>query len=676
MCKKDIYDIVKDVPNSGEYRHWTFGSLCVILLLAFLRKEVIALTKTLLSSGVMQAGRLLGKLLLLWGTYYLVEVLALLLLTPQDTTALAFGALWSGLLTLLVLLLPRLAGQVVFGITYGFAVAWTLAQVGYYIVFGKMMWLTDMLYAGEGADYLGDILADFPFLWWIGGIVLLILGGLIIWKFPRFHKNIAAGAAYTLMAAGMVVGLCLLPEAVFERDKDIWGTRSEYGQSSSYRATYNTMYDAKKVYNICGVYHLTFRDVWVHLLYPLTPAYQAELQEQTAQIDQYFADRGDHQDNGMTGVFADKNVILVLMESMDDWLITQEDTPTLVRLMGEGINFTNFYTPGYGTVRTFNTEFCMNTGIYLPTNGDYVFNYVTNDFDQSIASILNDQGYSSQVFHYNSPSFYSRGVFEQAMGYEAYHSYEDYVTDKNQLYDDSFLFENEALRSLFFRDGQTFNFIITRSAHLSYTYNEVLSHYALKQYPEYRGKYGSQEEDCARVKAKLVDDMFARLLAELEAEGQLENTVIIGVTDHYTYGYKNTQELFAHSQVSDSLLLEKTPCFIWTADGPAITVDKTLNTSDLLPTVLNLMGVDAPYDYLGQDAFDPNYVGYALFPDGSWICDGIVSKVTDGGEMEILSNPENKLLTDEQLNRIVEMHRKYMQISNLLLSSNYYQSAR
>ena len=70
---------------------------------------------------------------------------------------------------------------------------------------------------------------------------------------------------------------------------------------------------------------------------------------------------------------------------------------------------------------------------------------------------------------------------------------------------------------MFFREGQTFNTIITRSAHLSYKYNEVLSHWGLKKYPEYRGMYGSEEEDCARVKAKLVDDMFARLLEELEA---------------------------------------------------------------------------------------------------------------------------------------------------------------
>ena len=299
----------------------------------------------------------------------------------------------------------------------------------------------------------------------------------------------------------------------------------------------------------------------------------------------------------------------------------------------------------------------MNTGIYLPTTGKYVFNYITNDYSQSIASQLTDLGYNSLVFHYNTPKFYSRGVFEPALGYEEYVCYEDYTDDEEALYSDVLLFDNTALNDRFFREGQTFNTIITRSAHLSYKYNEVLSYRALKQYPQYRGMYGSEEEDCARVKAKLVDDMFARLLTELEAHGQLENTVIIAMTDHYTYGYKNVEELMTLSGVTDPLLLEKTPCFIWSAGGPAMEVDKTLNTADLLPTVMNMMGI-LDVQYLGQDAFDPNYQGYAIFPDGTWITGGVKSTAST--------------LTEEENRKMDALAAEFIQISNLMLTSDYY----
>lgn len=626
-------------------------------------------------SAAAAVGRFLKWLLPLAGGLFLIEALATFVLRPESLWGLGFAACWSFVLASVALLLPRLAGRLIFGAVYYFNLLWTLAQIGYCRVFNRMMWLRDIAFAGEGADFFGDVIGAFPPMWWIGGIALLLLGGVLIWKFPK-PAALVFRLPHIAVAAVFITALFLMPEAVFLRDKQVWGTRSEYAQSSSYRATYNTMYDAKNVYEICGMYQLTFRDIWVHSIYPLTPAYRAELEAQTDRVDDYFAQRENHQDNEMTGVFEGKNVVLVLMESMDDWMITQQDTPTIYRMMHDGINFTEFYTPGFGTARTINSEFCMNTGIYLPTNGDYVFDYVTNDFSQSIASQATQNGYSAEVFHYNTPDFYSRGVFEPAMGYNAYNCYADYETDKDRLYDECLLFDIPELNQLFFREGQTFNTIITRSAHLSYVYNEVLSHYALKQYPQYRGMYASEEEDCARVKAKLVDDMFERLLQELESRGQLENTVIIGITDHYTYGYKNTQELYALSGVEEDLLLEKTPCFVWSVDGPALTVDKTLNTSDFLPTVLNLLGYDSPYSYLGQDAFDPNYAGYAVFPNGSWISDGVVCQAGAGGQGQILQNTKGKELDEEYIAQMTKMAREYIQVSNLLLMSNYYQKVR
>ena len=188
--------------------------------------------------------------------------------------------------------------------------------------------------------------------------------------------------------------------------------------------------------------------------------------------------------------------------------------------------------------------------------------------------------------------------------------------------------------------------------------------------------FGHEETDCAMVKARLVDDFFARLLEELEQEGQLENTVIIGVTDHYTYGYKDIENLLALSGVQDELELERTPCFIWSAAGPDVDVEKTLNTADLLPTVLNLLGVDSPYRYLGQDAFDPNYEGYAMFPNGSWISDGVICNPDSNGEPVILANEKEIVLTEEYLMEMAQLNHEFINISNLLLITDYYKTVQ
>ena len=54
----------------------------------------------------------------------------------------------------------------------------------------------------------------------------------------------------------------------------------------------------------------------------------------------------------------------------------------------------------------------MNTGGFTPTNGQYAFDYCTNDFSRSLPSIFREMGYSAQSFHYNSPLFYNRGLME------------------------------------------------------------------------------------------------------------------------------------------------------------------------------------------------------------------------------------------------------------------------
>ena len=490
-------------------------------------------------------------------SFFLIELFALLFLrtTAQETTQvlssqiasaeetaalyawwpLVFGGVWAIMLTGLISALPRTFGRILYGISYFLFLIYAFIQTGYYLLFQGMIWISDFRYASEGADYL-DVLLSYPVSWWICLPVMIGIGVVVLWKFPRTEKN----WKNRLLSAGIAVlaaaGAYLLPQLVFLSDSSIRYAGSDYGRAQSAEAAYENMFDAHRLYQVCGIYQTAVKDVYTNYLYPITPAYAQAQQEAEETLDAFFDSQEEGQDNAMTGLLQGKNVVLVLMESMDDWMIG-EHTPTIQRLMSEGMNFTRFYTPGYGGIRTFNTEFCINTGSFLSSSGGYAFDYVTNHFDQSLANVLRDQGYSAKVYHYNDPSFYSRGVFSPAMGYEEYVSYQDHVTEqtKDQLYDDQLLFDNPDLSASFFREGQKLNFIITRSAHLSYKYNEVLSYWGLKKYPQYRDLTDNEETNCAYLKAKLVDDMFARLLEELEAKGELENTVIVAVTDHHAH---------------------------------------------------------------------------------------------------------------------------------------------
>lgn len=611
---------------------------------------------------------------LLFLAFFAIELLAFLMLLPSVGFCLLFGLFWSILFAAILFMIPRKVSRIVFGIVYFVALIWALSQLGYYQVFDKLMWLSALSYTGEGMLFILDVLSKFPLLWWIAAIGLIALGIFIICKYPSTTTGWRSRLPFLAISVICIVSIAFIPQFIFSLDNTSRQNDEDYTNVTSYEDTYTSLYDAKKTYDLSGIYHMTFLDLWTFNLKKYTPDYEEEVLGDMEELDAYFASRPDHTANDMTGLFAGKNVVYVLMESMDDWLITEDNTPTIYRLMNEGIQFAQFFTPGYGSARTLNTEFCMNTGVYLPSNGEYVFNYTDNSFEQSIAARFADSGYTGYVFHYNSPEYYNRGVMEPMVGYEAYLSYEDYATTKDDLFNDCFLFDNAQIKDIFFRNGPTFNTIITRSAHLGYTYDEVLSVYALKQYPDWKGSYPTEEEDVARLKARLVDDMFTRLLAELEAAGQLENTVIIGVTDHYTYGCKDIPALYYRSGVDtdQKLLLERTPCFIWAADGPTMKVDKTLHTADLVPTILNLLGIESPYEYLGRDAFDPNYEGYALFPNGAWISDGVVCMVDTDGKCDILYNENDKLLTPGYIDKMCETALEFIQASNKIITTDYY----
>lgn len=605
-------------------------------------------------------------------SFLLIEGFAALFLELETGLwPLAFGLIWAILLGSLSWALPAKAGRIFYGVSYFLFAIYAGVQTGYYFIFQDMLWVSGFRYASEGADYL-DILLIFPAGWWLGLLGLGIVGVAMLRFFPKRKGKWWRSLLCLILAVLAGAGAFFLPRLVFLRDGDIQYAGSDYGRMQSAEAAYDNMFNPLRLYQVCGVFQTLVKDVYAHHIYPAMPGYVREQQTYKELIDDYFSGKQRPVENEMTGVLEGKNVILVLMESMDDWMIG-EYTPTISRLMEEGINFTQFYTPGYGGIRTFNTEFCINTGSFLSSRGGYAFDYVTNHFDQSLANQLRNIGYSALTFHYNDPSFYSRGVFSKAMGYEDYVCYMDYEKDKDKLYDDQLLFDSPELNARFFREGQRFNFVITRSAHLSYKYNEVLSYWGLKKYPEFRGLTGNEETDCAYMKAKLVDDLFARMLAELEARGELENTVIVGVTDHYTYGYKNEEALLELSGVDNKLLLERTPCFIWSPGMEARNIDKVLNTSDLVPTLLNMLNIKSSISYIGQDAFDSRYDGYVPFSGGSWIYGNLAWDASSGTYLS--TDGSEPVVPGETERALQERVQRFINVNNLILESDYYMGA-
>lgn len=612
-------------------------------------------------------------LLIPWLAFFLADVFVYAFTDVTGWCSLAFSAVWAGVLAGILFLLPRLAARIVFVIAYYCAAAYAIIQAGYFQIFGKLMWLKDLLYLRDGAEFAGSV---FSFLspGFVIAAVLLLLFGVIAHKLrPETQPSRVKLLTVCLCIITAVSALPYLLNLSCADDSKELGLGTDFYAGKSLRRAYELMYDAKKVYSLCGLYQTAGRDIVVHLLTPCLPGNQSRETERLATIESFFDDyAGFGKTNDMTGIFAGKNVILVLMESADDWAINETDAPTITKMMQEGINFTNMYTPLYGSVRTFNTEFTMNTGVFSPTDGNLTFTYCGNDYSESLPNLFRNAGYSANAFHYNSPTFYSRGIMDPAMGYENYICYADYAEHGNsfsqELDEDTFVLTNETLHDLLLCKEPFFNFVISRNAHMPYAKEDSVSRYALEKYPQYEGSDECSEVDYYYAKINLLDDFFAMLIDDLKAENLLDNTVIVGVTDHYSYSMKDQERVLELSDVPVNLMVEKTPFFIWSADMESpVTVDKTINTSDILPTLLNLFGMQSDYRYIGRDAFDPDYDGYAIFSDGSWITDDVVYQ--DGA---VIHEFYEGAAANTDIQAMNTLAQRYIETSNLILESNYY----
>lgn len=524
-----------------------------------------------------------------------------------DEVPLLFDLLYGTVFATVIMWIPdsrRVVKRWLYIIIYGFWSIFMFSEYIYCRIFDRVYGINTLHYAGEGAEFFSILFSyfDSSTLEFIGFFLLIgIIGWFLLPNCPLKMKKIWNISLCCGVIIACAVGIYIIPTMLKEVSSD-----SGTANYTMKKVIYREWIDNKRAVSMFGAYEFLSRDIYLSLL----PKEVSE--EDVEAVDQYFSGK-DSETNDMTGVFAGKNVIFVLMESMDDWLINEETTPTVYKIMNEAITFSNMYTPIYGSAATLNSEFCSYTGMLAPADGTPIVNYTNNRYPYSLPHLFREKGYSSRSFHYNSSQYYNRESIHNAVGFEEYVSYLDYEDDETAAMDET-LTNNDEIYGKLVQDVPFFDYVITYSAHCtSGGINYSHADHALQIYPEYLNKYESEEMDSISAKARLTDDMFAGLLERLEEDGLLEDTVIIGFTDHYDYTISDQEYLKELSGCDNVYELSKTPFFIWAEGIQPQTISKVVNTTDIYPTICNLFGLDHHGYCIGNDMFDDGYEGYAYW---------------------------------------------------------------
>lgn len=356
---------------------------------------------------------------------------------------------------------------------------------------------------------------------------------------------------------------------------------------------------------------------------------------QIKQMHQYFQSQTASAKNEYTGIFAGCNLILITAEGFSSAIIDEERTPTLYKMMTEGIYLDNYYVPNWG-VSTTDGEYAFLTGT-IPKSGVWSFyKSASNSMPLTMSKQLIAQGYNAYAYHGHTYNYYHRDEYLENLGYR----YKGYGNGLNVKYTwpESDV-EVVDLSTADFVNSEPFvTYYMSISGHLGYTF--------MGNYIAWKNRALVADEPYSdNVRAYLscqieFDRSLELLLQRLEEAGVLENTVIVITADHYPYGLTNEEysELQGHT-LETNFEIYKNGCIIYKPGMEGQVVSELSCHLDLLPTLSNMFGLE--FDsrlYMGRDIFS-DAEPLVVFANRSWMTD-YVSYNSATGKYEYFTDAE------------------------------------
>ena len=572
-----------------------------------------------------------------------------------------FSFLWIFLVIFLVKNIKSIYGKLIYGLFFGFFFIMFLVHNIYYSIFKIFFDFSVLSAASEGSSYFLDTLKNIT--WWMYIVMFLSILFLVL-TYKSFKKNTKNNLKYLVITIlGFTIIHSLIPFMLGHET-----TKLEWNAWSNKRNVYNTFNDSNKSMELVGFFEYNFRNIYVNYF----RKQEEENNETLDFLDSIFDIETEKPLNEYTGIFEGKNLILVQLESIDNFLTNESVMPNLASIRSKSINFTNHYSFVNGGGSTFNSEFMVNTGYSTPYSyNQNAYTFSKNNFDYSLPNLFKSVGYTVNAFHMNSSEYYSRGINYKNFGYNSYNGLKDLgVYSNKEYYLDTNLITNEIFNSKIFNVENTVNpnfvsYIITYSAHLPFSKTSGVCSMLLTEEEKEDTDYNPSEMDCLKIQAGETDRMIGLLMENLKEKGLYDNTVVVFFADHYTYTLSD-KNILAGLKDIDTNLINKTDFFIWASDITPRNITKVTSQLNILPTILNLFNLyDHPNYYIGSDALSDTYPGYVFFNDFTWY-DGKRYVDSSGNVIKGLKG------TDDYINSMATLINEKTRMNDEVLKTNYF----
>lgn len=387
------------------------------------------------------------------------------------------------------------------------------------------------------------------------------------------------------------------------------------------------------------------------------------------EIHTYISNQIPSEKNKYTGIFKGKNLISITAEAFSPIAVDKDLTPTLYKLVNSSFKFTNFYTPVY-YVSTSDGEYVTLNSL-LPKESVWSFSKSSNNYlPYAYGNVFNDLGYNTYAFHNGTYKYYNRHLSHPNMGYTTYiacgNGLEKIEGMHCKKWPQSDLEMINATFDMYKDNSQFVAYYMTISGHLEYNFMGNNMSYKNKEAVQ---NLPYSEAIKAYIAAQIeLDKALEKLLNKLEENNILDDTVIVLSADHYPYGLTTNQMKEIMNIEDEKFDIHQNNLIIYNNTlTKTIEVNKIGESLDILPTILNLFGIE--YDsrlLMGTDLLS-NSDGIVIFNDRSWI--------TEKGKYNAAAKkftPYTNNIDDNYINEInTIVYNKYV-ISKNILDTDYY----
>lgn len=431
-------------------------------------------------------------------------------------------------------------------------------------------------------DNLGDSIfsmaSPYDLLFFVD-FIILIIAFIIFRKSFKNCKSNWKGTLVVLLISICYIGYVPFNVNVLKREN----VRNSY-LFSNYDPTNTVEYFSPIGYHIFDVYNV----------YKNSKPYKMTAEDE-AKIKEYYDFKNENlPDNEFKGIFKGKNLIVIQVESLEDFVINkkvdgQEITPNINKLLNNSIYLPNIFEQvNEGT--SSDSDLMVNTSMLPLRQGSTFFRNPATTYN-SLPNILEKDGYSTIAIHSDKGSFWNYAQGLNGIGFDKFVDYYSFDRDENiglGLSDGSYFRQIEPmikeLKQPFYA------FTVTLTSHgpfdLPKEYRE------LKLSPELdENVLGGYFQSIHYTDAKI--GMF---IESLKKDGLLDNTVIAIEGDHTG----------PHKYYNSKIESLSNPESWWLDNGnhtvPLIIYNPSIKTPvkddvyggqiDIMPTLLYLLGVD------------------------------------------------------------------------------------